>query len=196
MSVNPTKKKKPAVEEVSLPPAGPSRESELDRREDALAEQAETLTNEGNLGAIDPAKLEPIPEILQDIDGLEITHPSPEHAYCWVRAAEAGRHVFTKTRQGWEVVQGEMAECPERKETDSLRRLGDCILMRITKGRKAILDAQAAERVIARDRGPEASFLEQAERHGLTVIDWKGTDEQTRDKMLSEMQTRSATVLS
>jgi len=129
---------KPTRSDPRLPSAGHSRNEELKEREDNLAEEAETRAAKEERFAIDPAKLKPDNEIVQNFDQfneLAVSNTDDSYVYCWVNAGYHGLFVKLKMAEHWEVVQGEMQEAVEHKglAADTTRRVGDVILMRIRK---------------------------------------------------------------
>lgn len=128
----------PGVEE--LPPAGDERREVLKAREDSLQEQAEALASEREVYALDPNKMEIENELAQYFDELQVNDADPNYAYCWVQTGGSGRHVQRKLYMGWEVVKGNDPEAAALKGTDTTRRLGDVLLMKIHKDRKKVID--------------------------------------------------------
>lgn len=132
---------------ATLPPAGAARKEELKRRSDQL-EEAVAAMPEG--GVIDPAKLEVESELAQHFDELNVTNANPAYHYCWVNmdypSGSKGLMARKKLAQrGWEMVNGDMPEAMELRQPDGTRRLGDVVLMRITKERHALLEQKDAD---------------------------------------------------
>lgn len=123
----------PGVE--TLPPPGDARREVLKARAEPLAEAAEAAN--ADVGTIDPRAFEVEPELAQYFNELEVSDAQPEFEYCWVQSAFHGRYIKYKLTEGWEVVQGDMPEALELRgmAADTTRRLGDVILMRMTKDR-------------------------------------------------------------
>lgn len=117
----------------TLPPAGDERREELRRREDALAEQAESASAAG--GAIDPKALAVENELAEHFNELAVSKQDPAYVYKWEQAGFYGRFMKASLARGWEVVQGDMEEAVELKGigADTTRRLGDVILLRCRK---------------------------------------------------------------
>lgn len=123
-----------------LPAAGYERQEILKEREDVLQEAGETLADKQELQAINPRAFEVENELAYYFDELEVVGKQADYCYAWVLSAQNGRHVQQKLYLGWEVVQGNSPEAAGLKGTDTTRRLGDVILMRIHKDRKRLVD--------------------------------------------------------
>ena len=87
-----------------LPEAGWQRQEELAKRKDSLQQAAEEVSDEREVHSFDPAKLEPILEILQNIDELAVENPQPGMTYFWCYEGGNGRFITIAQRLGWEVV--------------------------------------------------------------------------------------------
>jgi hypothetical protein len=124
---------------ADLPPAGYARDEVLAERTDALAEAAENLAATNEVEAIDPAKYVVENEIATHFDPatqmLKVSNASPAFAYCWTFSGANGLMITQKQLEGWEVVCGDMREAIEHKglNADTVRRIGDTVLMRIRK---------------------------------------------------------------
>lgn len=141
----------------SLPPAGHERREVLKRRTSRLDVIAEELVNNTDVPvyAVDPAKLKEEPEILQHYDFASavfaVSHPVAGKVYFWCRnERNAIAQKQTEARmwlgagcKGWEIVGNcscvgdkhdagcPYPECPELKNPEGYRAIGDTILMRI-----------------------------------------------------------------
>lgn len=153
-----------------LPPAGHERDELLKVREDALQEQAEIRAAQGEREAIDPAKVRVESELAQYFDELDVAGRDPAFAYCWVPTHTYGRFVQQKLYKGWEMVQGEMPEARALKHTDTTRKLGDVVLMRIPKARKELLDKREEFKRFQQEEGVSAQLAELAEQHDTQII--------------------------
>ena len=153
--------------EPTLPPAGDARRDELKRRDDALAEAAETRAAEAGVSAVNPAAFRVESDLAQHFNELDVTAQDPAYAYCWVNSGHFMRFVKMKLAQGWEVVQGDMPEAIELKGmgADTTRRLGDVILMRIQKDRKLLLDRQERAHRRAVESGVTSTLDELGEKY-------------------------------
>lgn len=102
----------------------------------------------------------------------EVQNAEDGYQYKWEYSGEHGRHITAAKLMGWEVVQGDMKEAEQHKCVDSTRRLGDCILMRITNERYLELRrAQAMRRQKEYDSsysGPE-QLAEKHAKHGVKI---------------------------
>ena len=129
----------------NLPPAGHEQREVLKQREDTLAEQAAaTTSDEGHsVGSIDPASFDEDIEILASFDGLEVSNKQPGFVYKWVRydsQYNIGYWVNHAKVTKWQVVCGDMPEAKEHEIAGGMRKIGDCVLMRIPERFKAALD--------------------------------------------------------
>ena len=180
--------------EPKLPPAGDARRDELKRRDDALAEEAETRSASAEHYAADPKAFRVESEIAQRFTELEVSHQDPMFAYCWVNSGHFGRFIKMKSAQGWEVVQGDMPEAIELKGigADTTRRLGDVILMRIQKDRKLLLDRQERAHRRAVESGVTSTLEEMGEKYrdkGVLVhTNMAGTNPRLLDAMQKRAQ--------
>lgn len=143
------KKKKHLLADVdpSTLPAGHTRDEAMKVVADTLAQRAEERTEDEDRYRLDPSKFEIDNEIASKRNSLEVTHADPERHYCWARfKCDSGvsqveqklaltigvRELATGKRWQepiWHVVNGSDKECPELKQVDGTRRLGDVILL-------------------------------------------------------------------
>lgn len=154
-----------------LPEAGHKRDEELARRKDELEEAVETQT--GDTHTVDPHALTPDRELQRLIRGqnaLAVSHADPAFVYCWVYFGLNGQMVWQKKAQGWQVVQGDMKEAVEFKHEDSVRRVGDTLLMRMRRDHYAKLEM--AQRKVARrqEEGIAAELEELGMKYRRTGI--------------------------
>jgi len=126
-------------EPVELPSPGYTRDEELRKRGDNLAEAAETRSTTMEQYSVNPKAFEKDRELqylLEHYNELEVSNADPAYVYCWVQCMHMhGLFVKLKLAERWEVVQGEMQEAIELKGmgADTTRKLGDVMLMRIRK---------------------------------------------------------------
>jgi hypothetical protein len=136
-----------------LPDPGYAREEELRQRNDALTEQAETMSAEREVYAMQGTEaFEPDPEILRHFEqgNLPVSNASKAYRYCWVQRDPNNRygnmHIMRKKVEGWELVVHDMPEAREHKFVDGTRVVGDVALMRIRLDRWLLLERQAIRR--------------------------------------------------
>lgn len=155
-----------------LKPPGDEQREQLRERADALEEQREQLTNAYEMERIDPKNLDPIREIqnLLSMDLQSVSQSQPGFRYCWEFTGFHGQGITQKKLLGWVVVQGEDPEARELMSgPDTLRRLGDCILMRIPEERYAEIERYLSFLSAQRKCAGEEDLRELAERTGLPV---------------------------
>ena len=167
---------------------GYKRNEQLKAQADQLEQQAEELSAQSGMGAIDPEALLPDDEIqsLLAREADEITNQVPGFCYRWVNveypANARGRHVIEMQTQGWQVVKGDMPESVEYTTTDGTRKLGDCLLMRIDARRKAAIDRQY-ELLNAKRMGSDLTTTQTlSDKYGIKVVPY--------DDMSGEAKTR------
>ncbi len=152
-------------ESTGLPPAGFEREEVLKEREDVLQEQAETLASQQEVGTIDPRKLEVENELAYYFDELEVPGALPDYHYAWAQSGQNGRYIQQKLYLGWEVVQGNSPEAVGLKGTDTTRKLGDVLLMRIRKDRKKLVDMREDYKRKQQEEGVVGNLLDIGDRY-------------------------------
>jgi hypothetical protein len=154
----------------TLPPPGAARHDELKRRQDALEAEAELMN--ADAGTIDPAALEPDLAILTYVNELAVEGAVAGKAYCWVNPlVQSGYFVRLKEVLSWEVVRGDMPECPRLKDATGFRRLGDVILMRVDAARALAIDRHYQQLSERRMVGVTGNLKEMAAKHaGKGVI--------------------------
>ena len=169
-----------AVPTATELPAGAARVDALKRQADELTKVAEELVATGEVGSVDPAKLEVDREIRQvlDMSGLEISNPNPGMHYAWVYRDPynkfGGRFVMTLKSAGWQVVGVEGhddKEAIEHKFVDGTRVIGDVVLMRISKEKFRQLqfaDLEKRRRQQSVD-GSIGQLAELAAKHGVPI---------------------------
>jgi hypothetical protein len=152
-----------------LPPSGHEREETLKMRTDTLARKIEEEAPE--VYPIDEEALKPDREILYDLehDMLSVSKPQPGFTYCWAYYGQNGQMVWQKKALGWRVVGSDDPECPEHKEADNTRRIGDVLLMKIpTERYELILESQRRRRE-AQELGVSSEVINYARKHGLKI---------------------------
>ena len=167
----------------ALPPAGHTRDELLRRRSDDL--EAQAAEQFANSGAIDPAKLKIDREaayIHERTDGYEVKNAVPGYIYCWVREDKPGNQVQwarskrVKMPDGdwaalWEVVQGDMPECPDERDVRGYRKIIDCILMRARAERYRQYQIQQEEIKQLREHGTSEGLQDLADKsRGLVKV--------------------------
>lgn len=158
-----TKAEAATLPQQTAPAPGTAAREEWDRNKDAL----DAALAEDPREAIDPAKLEPEPEIQAKFqDGeLPVSRADPGYDYCWTQADPrwGGNFVHAAQSHGWQVVRGDMPEAAEYAESDKAgqptgnRRVGDVILMRIRKDVRAARRAQIDRRRLLRQADLETT---------------------------------------
>ena len=173
----------------TLPDAGYARNEELARRDDALTELAEAKNDqvEGGTNPIKNVKVDP--ELAQWFDELDVAGRDPGYEYCWTPTHTYGRFVQQKLYKGWEMVQGDMPEARALRSTDTTRKLGDVVLMRIQKDRKALLDRREEYKKLQQEVGISAQLQEMADKYGTRLID--GDDINPEQLRRMEMNSRA-----
>lgn len=175
----------------ALPPAGYSRDEELSKRTDQLAEQIDTQAP--GVESVDPNKVKPIPEIqrhFNPVSGeLDVSDAQPGFSYIWCYQGEHSRHITRKRAMGWEIVQGNDPEATEHKAVGSYRQVGDCILMRISSEVFEKIRSNERRKSEDRERSVGADLLTKGEKYGVRVtVEGLGGD----PKMLKSIQDRAA----
>ena len=182
----------PGKTQTTLPPAGDARREVLAERQDALDEQLEGVGDD--VGRIDPKALEVENELAQRFNELEVSNRDSGYMYGWVYSGQQGRMIRLKITEGWEVVQGDMREAEEMKGigTDTTRRLGDVILMRIRKDRYVLLQRREAEKRVRQQEGVTSTLEEMGESLGKRGVVVHTDLKSMNPQMLKRMQNRAA----
>lgn len=158
------------IRKADLPPPGYKRDEELARRTDELAERAETEGPE--VYGIDPSKVEPDREILYksiDQQMIHVTNKDPESMYAWIYYGLNGQMIWAKKALGWRVVTGDDPECQEYKEADGTRRIGDVLLMKISKERYLELEQMSEKRRDEQYLGIKSRLQELSDKSGIKI---------------------------
>ena len=141
---------------ADLPPAGFKRDELLRMRKDELERLAEEIAD-GRIAVREDAF--EIDREIQDALANALTGlQEDKYVYCLACTREDGRDVWEKKALGWEVVSGDMPEARNLRtkgDADSTRRIGDTILMRMTKERYVLL--RAKQERAARHRAGQAA---------------------------------------
>lgn len=148
-----------------LEPAGWKRDEQLAERTDTLEQAAEEASEEREVHAFDPAQLKPDWEILQHMDELEVSDPTPGYRYMWVYEGLNSQMIVKKSRLGWVVVQGQDPECAALKDARGYRKIGDTILMRIPEDRFNKLEQAMEYRRLMQQKGVEGALLEMGDKY-------------------------------
>jgi hypothetical protein len=157
---------------ANLPPAGHNREEELKKRIDDLEQQLESLQNQEQTHRLDPRVFQEDREILKHMNELEVTDKQPGRVYKWVYYGLNGQMVMKMKYFGWRVIQSGDPECPEMKESDGTRRIGDTLLMWTTEEKYDEIEKRSERLRLEQQLGVEAALRELGERHrkdGLIV---------------------------
>ena len=172
-------------------PAGHARDEQIKVNADANAERLEKAAE--TAGAINPAAFAPDREILAHTDGLEVSEKQPGFVYAWKLfdnpKSNVGYWVNQAKVQGWQVVCGDMPEAKEHEIAGGMRKIGDCVLMRIPVERHAALERRERDLAAARASSVHSNLLELGKTRGVTVkvIDGQNTD----PALLQQMDARS-----
>ena len=168
--IKPMPRRQPNV--VQLPPSGHAQREEIKQRGEQLSQQAEERATQLGSSAIDPATIAEDPEILHNFDGLHVTNAQPGFTYSWKlydSRFNVGYWVQWAKAQGWQVVCGDMLECKEHEIAGGLRKIGDCILMRIPNEKKAALDRRDADLVKMKSQGVHSNLRQLGADKGVIV---------------------------
>ena len=172
-------------------PAGHARDEQIKVNADVNAERIEQAT--ATVGALDPAAFAPDREILAHTDGLEVSEQQPGFVYAWKLfdnpKSNVGYWVNQAKVQGWQVVCGDMPEAKEHEIVGGMRKIGDCILMRIPKDRHDALIRHEAAMTAARASSVHSNLMELGKARGVMVkvIDGANTD----PALLTQMDARA-----
>ena len=167
-------------DQTPLPDPGHERREALKMRLEKLNAEAAELSAELEVEGVDPSKVEPDREIIRHFNSgdLPVSNRQDGFEYCWVfadpRNNMAGRHVFKKRYQGWEVVTGNMPESADHRHVDGTRRVGDVLLMRIRYDRYVKLRREERKTLERREAGVAEGFMELGAKHahhGIKVYD-------------------------
>lgn len=161
---------------AKLPPAGHEQREVLKQRGDVLEEQAATQFQ--NVTAVDPDKFEIERELAQHFNELDVTNADPNFVYKWVNFSSNGGIALRRAiapPERWEVVTGSMTESEELRAVDGTRKLGDVLLVRMTKKRYTILE-QIREENNRRHQGVHESNLRELGRRNSKAVKVYGND--------------------
>lgn len=172
-------------------PAGHARDEQIKINADANAERIEQAA--ATQGAINPAAFAPDREILAHTDGLEVSNQQPGFVYAWKLfdnpKSNVGYWVNQAKIQGWQVVCGDMPEAKEHEIAGGMRKIGDCVLMRIPADRHAAILRHEEQLAADRANAVHSNLMELGKARGVTVkvIDGANTD----PALLKEMDNRA-----
>lgn len=174
----------PIQQEPNLPPAGYKREEELSRRQDQLDQQLDEKSQQSY--AIDPSKMEPDREILNDLDKGFLTPPNadPNYKYAWIQCRHPVDHpsrmVETKLQERvkvngewirpWKVVKGTDSDGQGLPHTaENTCTIGDVLLMRCRKDHHALLDLEHRRKSYERYYSTDSNLVEVALQYGAAA---------------------------
>ena len=118
---------------TGLAPPGHTQREQLAERHDNLQQEAEEMPAEHH-SIQNPNVFAPereLQDLIQTRDALTVTNPQPGYAYAWVYTGLQGQMIWDKKAKHWETVQGNNPESREYIFTDTSRRIGDVMLMRL-----------------------------------------------------------------
>ncbi|HDZ26658.1 hypothetical protein LCGC14_0690100 [marine sediment metagenome] len=163
--------------EPNLPPPGDERQEVLKKRTDQLEEQIDQKSNESF--AVDPSKMEPDNEILNDIDKGFLYPPcaDPKFEYAWTQCKHPVDHpsrmveirlaekikVNGEWKHPWSVVMGNDPDAKGFKvSAENTCTIGDVLLMRCRKDHYALLELAKRRKSLERQYGTDSSLVEVA----------------------------------
>lgn len=161
-------------ETADLPDPGYERSEELKRRVDELEAALAALQAQKEVYSVNPSVLREDREILGKMNLLEVTNAQPGRTYKWVYYGLNGQMVMKMKYFGWRVVGSDDPECPEMREADNTRRIGDTLLMWIPVERYEELEERSERVRLAQQKGVEAALKELGDRYrdkGIKVVD-------------------------
>lgn len=156
----------------ALPPAGDERREELKRRTADLEEQREELAEGGvEAHSVDPSAFKIDNEIASALPTIErISNAQKGFEYGWVCFRQNGLMVERAKIDGWVVVSGSDLESREHLQPDGTRRVGDVLLMRISKDKAIMIRRRHRELRIRQREGVVAPLHELAAKNSRYVI--------------------------
>lgn len=160
---------------ADLPAAGHAQREVLKQREDELAEKVDAAQHsaEGHeVGSIDPDTFNDDIEIMANFDGLDVSNRQPGFEYKWVRydsQYNIGYWVNHAKVSKWQVVCGDMPEAKEHEIAGGMRKIGDCVLMRIPAKFKAALDRREQQDNEHRRSAASSNLQELGKSKGVIV---------------------------
>ncbi len=174
---------RPVQVEPNLPPPGNERQEVLKKRTDQLEEQIDQKSDQ--FLAVDPAKMEPDNEILNDIDKGFLYPPSadPNFEYNWVQCRHPVDHpsrmveiklsekikVGGKWVRPWKVVMGTDPDSKGLKiSAENTCTIGDVLLMRCRKDHYALLTLEKRRKTLERTYGTDSALVDIALSHNTT----------------------------
>lgn len=172
-------------------PAGHARDEQIKVNTDANAQKIEQAA--ATSGTINPAAFAPDREILAFTDGLEVSNRQPGFVYSWKLfdnpKSNVGYWVNQAKIQGWQVVCGDMPESKEHEIAGGMRKIGDCVLMRIPVDRYDAIMRHEEQLAADRANAVHSNLMELGKARGVTVkvIDGANTD----PALLTQMDARA-----
>lgn len=158
---------------TNLPPAGHAQREELKQRTDTLTQEAEQRAATLEIDQVPDDALELDPEIMFKFDGFEVKDALPQFVYRWVvydsPAANKGWFVKQAQIQGWQLVQGNDPEAKDNEIAGGLRKIGDTVLMRISKQRHALLQKQEDLLRQRQQESVNSNLMELGRKRGIII---------------------------
>lgn len=155
---------------AKLPPAGHAQRETLKQRADVIEEQA--ATQFAGVESVDPDRLEIERELAQHFNELDVTNADPNYVYRWINFSSNGGISLRRAiapPERWEVVTGDMSEAVELKAVDGTRKLGDVLLVRMTRKRYEILEKVREDQARRQQGGHESNLREMGRRHPKAI---------------------------
>ena len=194
-------------------PAGYKREEQQAKNHDVLQQKVEEMSTAGGVESLNPKALKEDREILGLIveGNLDIPGALSEYVYKWVQCRIPKDSPGMKVREAltmrmkvrspagqvqiipcWERVTGDMPECPDLKDAEGSRVLGDTLLVRCKRDVYALIQEQERKLNKQRAASAEVSMVDTAQminqKAGRPLI-FGGVD--TYDQRFGEGETNS-----
>lgn len=181
---------------ANLPPAGHEQREELKRREDTLAQQAETQYADS--GAIPAEMVQPDHNMQNTLrrSYLDIGSNHPLYKTKWVNCINInGQMIWQAKADGWMIATSkEFPEARDMSKEDGSIRVGDTLLMFIRHDQHFLLEQREANKRLRQQYGVEADIHDIAKKYP-DVFKNVHTPEITGgipDDMLKTMEARNA----
>lgn len=155
---------------ATLPKAGHAQREIIKQRVDAMEEQA--ATQFANVDAVNPDRFEVERELAQHFNELEVTNADPNFVYRWINFSSNGGIALRRAiapPERWEVVTGDMPEASELRAVDGTRKLGDVLLVRMSRKRYDILEKVKEEQRQRQQGGYENNLRELGRRNPKAI---------------------------
>jgi len=151
----------------NLPPAGYKRDEVLARRQDALDQKIDSISDD--IGAVNPKAFEEDREI-QDMIRKDylFVDIGPEYVVKWVNfVSQHGNAVWAAKAQGWQVVTAEKVRGVDRDlvKEDNTLRVGDVICVFMRKDRHLMMEQAQARHRFAVENGFESELNDLAAKN-------------------------------